>query len=41
MMINPDDVEKISGNDPTLKELKEELVKGGKEKGENGRQSVG
>jgi len=40
-MINPEDIVKIKENDPSLKEVKEELAKGGKEKGEDGGQSVG
>ena len=40
-MINPEDIEKIVDNDPNLKELKNELIDGGKEKEEDGRQSVG
>ena len=40
-MVNPEDATKIAENDPTLKEVKEELIEGGKEKNEDGRQSVG
>ena len=40
-MINPEDVIRIAENDPKLKEVKEELIEGGKENSEDGRQSVG
>ena len=40
-MINPEDAINIAKNDPSLKEVKEELIEGGKEKNEDGRQSVG
>ena len=40
-MINPEDVVKIAKDDPKLKEIRKELIEGGKEKDENGRQSVG
>lgn len=40
-MINPEDMIRIAENDPKLKEVKEELIEGGKENNEDGRQSVG